>query len=150
MDPILKNQFVTEYVGEVLTNEEAEERGKIYDHVGQTYLFDLDYNEGECAFTIDAKKYGNISHFINHSVSQLLYFPCTPLHGINNLLIVYDNMKTYFYYNISSKYELSLCSCWILCLLYYVTVKMYYRLNITVGHWVMAGLQLFALPVILI
>ncbi|XP_031563129.1 histone-lysine N-methyltransferase SUV39H2-like [Actinia tenebrosa] len=67
MDPILKNQFVTEYVGEVLTNEEAEERGKIYDHVGQTYLFDLDYNEGECAYTIDAKKYGNISHFINHS-----------------------------------------------------------------------------------
>lgn len=71
MDPILKNQFVTEYVGELLTSDEAEERGKVYDHVGMTYLFDLDYNQDEpAAYTVDAKKYGNISHFINHSVSQ--------------------------------------------------------------------------------
>ncbi|KAK3709233.1 hypothetical protein QZH41_015439 [Actinostola sp. cb2023] len=67
MDPILKNQFVTEYVGEVLTSDEAEERGRVYDHVGQTYLFDLDYNDDYAAYTIDAKNYGNISHFINHS-----------------------------------------------------------------------------------
>ncbi|EDO36231.1 predicted protein, partial [Nematostella vectensis] len=67
MDPIMKNQFVTEYVGEVITNEEAEHRGRHYDAAGQTYLFDLDYNDGDCAYTIDAKKYGNISHFINHS-----------------------------------------------------------------------------------
>jgi len=72
MDPILKNQFVTEYVGEVLTSDEAEERGRVYDHVGQTYLFDLDYNDDYAAYTIDAKNYGNISHFINHSVSILI------------------------------------------------------------------------------
>lgn len=70
MDPILKNQFVTEYVGEVLTSDEAEERGKVYDHVGMTYLFDLDYNDRHAAYTVDAKKFGNISHFINHSVSK--------------------------------------------------------------------------------
>ena len=33
-----------------------------------TYLFDLDFNDGDCPFTIDAKMMGNISHFVNHSV----------------------------------------------------------------------------------
>lgn len=74
MEPIEKNQLVTEYVGEAITQEEAEERGKVYDSCGQTYLFDLDFNEGECLYTLDAKKYGNISHFINHSVSDLVIF----------------------------------------------------------------------------
>ena len=71
MELIEKHQLVTEYVGEAITQEEAEERGKVYDSCGQTYLFDLDFNEGECLYTLDAKKYGNISHFINHSVRKL-------------------------------------------------------------------------------
>ena len=71
MELIEKHQLVTEYVGEAITQEEAEERGKVYDSCGQTYLFDLDFNEGECLYTLDAKKYGNISHFINHSVRML-------------------------------------------------------------------------------
>ncbi|KAK3102045.1 hypothetical protein FSP39_008354 [Pinctada imbricata] len=64
---IKKGSFVVEYVGEVITNEEAERRGKHYDAVGRTYLFDLDYNTGDCPFTVDAGYYGNVSHFINHS-----------------------------------------------------------------------------------
>lgn len=65
---IKKGTFVTEYVGEVITNDEAEKRGKEYDAAGRTYLFDLDYNETEqCPYTVDAATYGNISHFINHS-----------------------------------------------------------------------------------
>ena len=66
---IKKGTFVTEYVGEVITSEEAEKRGKKYDAAGKTYLFDLDYNEteGQCPYTVDAAMYGNISHFINHS-----------------------------------------------------------------------------------
>lgn len=54
----------------VITNEEAERRGKEYDANGRTYLFDLDYNDDDCPFTVDAGKSGNISHFVNHSVSQ--------------------------------------------------------------------------------
>jgi len=54
---------------QVITNEEAEKRGKIYDASGMTYLFDLDYYEPEASFTIDAATYGNASHFVNHSVS---------------------------------------------------------------------------------
>ncbi|PVD24367.1 hypothetical protein C0Q70_14848 [Pomacea canaliculata] len=64
---IKKGSFVMEYVGEVITNEEAERRGKIYDAEGRTYLFDLDYNDGDCPFTVDAGYYGNVSHFVNHS-----------------------------------------------------------------------------------
>lgn len=67
--PIKPNTFVTEYVGEVITNEEAEKRGKKCDAQGITYLFDLDFEEDVSAFTVDAAKYGNISHFFNHSVS---------------------------------------------------------------------------------
>ncbi len=57
------------YLGEVIGAEEAERRGNEYDAEGCTYLFDLDFNEGyeECPYTVDAAKYGNISHFINHS-----------------------------------------------------------------------------------
>lgn len=66
---IPKGSFVTQYVGEVITSEEAEKRGKEYDAAGRTYLFDLDYNETEeqCPYTVDAAMYGNVSHFINHS-----------------------------------------------------------------------------------
>ncbi|XP_060071011.1 histone-lysine N-methyltransferase SUV39H1-like [Ylistrum balloti] len=66
MQKIKKGSFVVEYVGEVITNEEAERRGRYYDAVGRTYLFDLDYNDGDCPFTVDAGYYGNVSHFINH------------------------------------------------------------------------------------
>lgn len=68
MQAIQKGSFVCEYVGEVIKSEEAEKRGKGYDAEGRTYLFDLDYNDGEhYPYTVDAAMYGNISHFINHS-----------------------------------------------------------------------------------
>eukprot|EP00795_Rhopilema_esculentum_P002403 gene2404-18050_t len=67
LDMIRKNQFVLEYVGEIITSDEAERRGKIYDAAQQTYLFDLDLETGEASYTIDAYRYGNVSHFINHS-----------------------------------------------------------------------------------
>ena len=57
---------------QVITNEEAERRGKIYDAEGRTYLFDLDYNDGDCPFTVDAGFYGNVSHFVNHSVGPCI------------------------------------------------------------------------------
>ncbi|XP_073919229.1 histone-lysine N-methyltransferase SUV39H1 isoform X2 [Castor canadensis] len=86
LEKIRKNSFVMEYVGEgldsgqthlptwplkrwhgkIITSEEAERRGQIYDRQGATYLFDLDYVED--VYTVDAAYYGNISHFVNHSV----------------------------------------------------------------------------------
>ena len=57
-----------EYVGEVLTHLEAEQRGS----GNNTYLFDLDFYylpDTDCAFTIDAGERGNAARFINHSCS---------------------------------------------------------------------------------
>ena len=73
LDFIRKSQFVMEYVGEIITNEEAEQRGKMYDAAQQTYLFDLDLDT-EASYAIDAYHFGNVSHFINHSVSFLHAF----------------------------------------------------------------------------
>lgn len=68
MQPIRAHSFLTEYVGEVISSEEAEKRGHLYDEKGTTYLFDLDFDDDNSEFTIDATKMGNVSHFFNHSV----------------------------------------------------------------------------------
>lgn len=60
-------QYVCQYVGEVIPYEEAERRGKGYDAIGSTYLFDLDFNSNDEPYAVDATNYGNVSHFINHS-----------------------------------------------------------------------------------
>lgn len=64
---IKKGTFLCQYVGEVISNEEAEVRGEKYDADGRTYLFDLDFNDVDNCYTVDAAMYGNVSHFINHS-----------------------------------------------------------------------------------
>ncbi|XP_028850281.1 histone-lysine N-methyltransferase SUV39H1-A [Denticeps clupeoides] len=80
LERICKNAFVMEYVGEIITTEEAEKRGEAYDRQGATYLFDLDYVDD--VFTVDAAHYGNISHFVNHS--------CNPNLQVYNVFI--DNL----------------------------------------------------------
>lgn len=68
LENIKKGTFVLEYVGEVITSEEAERRGKKYDAEEQTYLFDLDYHMGDKnPYTIDAAMLGNVGSFVNHS-----------------------------------------------------------------------------------
>ncbi|XP_074644637.1 histone-lysine N-methyltransferase SUV39H2-like [Tubulanus polymorphus] len=77
LQKIKRGSFVMEYVGEVITTEEAERRGKIYDGEGLTYLFDLDYQESlDCPYTVDAGVYGNVSHFVNHSCEPNLAVYC--------------------------------------------------------------------------
>lgn len=69
-------QCVLSYVFfQVITSEEAERRGQQYDSTGITYLFDLDYESDE--FTVDAARYGNVSHFVNHSVSGIIFIKCS-------------------------------------------------------------------------
>lgn len=60
-------EFICEYVGEVISFDEAERRGKGYDAEGRTYLFDLDFERNDFPYTVDAATYGNVAHFINHS-----------------------------------------------------------------------------------
>ncbi|XP_003371683.1 histone-lysine N-methyltransferase SUV39H2 [Trichinella spiralis] len=92
---IPRNAYVMEYVGEVccccylaispnealyqiITDAEAERRGAIYDDLGETYLFDLDYLE-TTKFSIDAKFFGNESRFVNHS--------CEPNMRVHNVWV---------------------------------------------------------------
>ncbi|KAJ2783834.1 hypothetical protein GGI15_002439 [Coemansia interrupta] len=67
---IKKGTFIAEYVGEVITSEDADRRGRDDTAAGLTYLFDLDMNTPKgviSEFSIDAKTHGNVSHFFNHS-----------------------------------------------------------------------------------
>ncbi|XP_063874460.1 histone-lysine N-methyltransferase EHMT1-like isoform X2 [Scylla paramamosain] len=56
---IQKGSYVCEYVGEIITDLEADQRQD------DSYLFDLDNRDSE-TFCIDARSYGNIARFINH------------------------------------------------------------------------------------
>ncbi|RYG96101.1 SET domain-containing protein-lysine N-methyltransferase, partial [archaeon] len=61
-EDIRKNDFIIEYVGEVITQEEAERRGLVYDKLDLSFLFKL--NDMQC---IDATRRGNKAKYINHS-----------------------------------------------------------------------------------
>uniref|UniRef100_A0A8C4F0P8 Euchromatic histone-lysine N-methyltransferase 2 n=1 Tax=Dicentrarchus labrax TaxID=13489 RepID=A0A8C4F0P8_DICLA len=56
---IPQGSFICEYVGELISDAEADVRED------DSYLFDLDNKDGE-VYCIDARYYGNISRFINH------------------------------------------------------------------------------------
>ncbi|CAK9299740.1 unnamed protein product [Gordionus sp. m RMFG-2023] len=65
LQKILKGTFVCEYIGELISDKEADERQD------DSYLFDLEYKEGDLktshSFCIDARFYGNVSRFLNHN-----------------------------------------------------------------------------------
>jgi SET domain-containing protein len=41
LEPIPAGAFVVEYVGEILTAKEGDSRGRSYDQLGMSYLFDM-------------------------------------------------------------------------------------------------------------
>lgn len=59
LETIPRGAFVCEYVGELISDAEADIRED------DSYLFDLENSDGEI-FCIDARFYGNVSRFINH------------------------------------------------------------------------------------
>ncbi|KAK8269711.1 hypothetical protein V6Z12_D11G148600, partial [Gossypium hirsutum] len=89
-EPILSGTFVCEYVGEILGEQEANNRLTRYGRDGCNYMFNIGsqindmsrWIEGQARYFIDASNYKNVSRFINHS--------CSP--NLVNLQVLVDNM----------------------------------------------------------
>lgn len=61
-EPINDGELISEYVGERISEAEAERRGRIYDAFGCSYLFNLDREHA-----IDAFRIGSSIRFANHT-----------------------------------------------------------------------------------
>lgn len=63
IEDIKSGDFVYEYTGAVVSQDEAERRGSVYDKKSVSFLFDL--NEDA---VVDAIRSGNKSKFVNHLI----------------------------------------------------------------------------------
>jgi hypothetical protein len=66
-EPIAKDEFIGEYQGEILTRDETERRGAVYEFQKLSYIFDLNRDQ-----TIDSQRMGNKIRFINHAADSAL------------------------------------------------------------------------------
>lgn len=60
LEDMKKDEFITEYTGEILSSQESERKGAIYDAQEHSYIF------GIGNFAIDATYQGNKMRFVNH------------------------------------------------------------------------------------
>ncbi|KAF5867879.1 putative set domain-containing protein [Botrytis fragariae] len=64
-EPVKKGDFLSEYTGELISDNETERRGVEYNAKFMSFLFNLNKE-----WTIDAMRMGNKTRFINHAESE--------------------------------------------------------------------------------
>ncbi|KAF3939425.1 hypothetical protein ABW19_dt0201689 [Dactylella cylindrospora] len=91
LEDLPAGQFIDRYVGEVITEAEAQRRTQIQESIGLTYLFDLDKFAGENDdpdkkfYCVDGADFGGVTRFINHSCD-----PNLKIHTVTHNRSEYD------------------------------------------------------------
>ncbi|KAF7683996.1 Histone-lysine N-methyltransferase EZH2 [Astathelohania contejeani] len=111
-EPIKKGEFVIEYTGEFITNNEAERRGYFYEKRKVSYLFDVLKKDEDRCHTLDAMYVGSRAKYINHSKKPNLVARVIQVYGIKRIGFyalndIQVDEELFFDYNYQEEYKQS-------------------------------------------